>query len=282
MTNMHFRQMQIYMEKIRSGGIRVVQKRGQNDTNRMSGRDEREYEVRLREKRREMKIKQQKQRLIVYAVSIILVFLMGVLVGRGCGKKSEVAAATETESMQITLQLPRTEEDEVVLPDYVDEQYLTVNKYSRPGKKVSRVNAVVVHYIANPGTTAQQNRDYFEELSISGETSISSNFVIGLEGEIIACVPPGEVAYASNQRNQDTVSIENCHPDESGEFTSETYASLVKLTAWLCDTYELDPLDGGVIRHYDVTEKICPKHFVENPEEWQDFLEDVDNEMNRL
>ncbi|MFR8755306.1 MAG: hypothetical protein ACLVG5_00555 [Clostridium sp.] len=38
----------------------------------------------------------------------------------------------------------------------------------------------MVHYTANPGTTAQQNRDYFEGLKDSHETHASSHFVIGL------------------------------------------------------------------------------------------------------
>ena len=46
-------------------------------------------------------------------------------------------------------------------PEWIDQQFLTVNPYSRPGTKLAAVNSIVVHYIGNPGTTAQQNRDYF-------------------------------------------------------------------------------------------------------------------------
>lgn len=49
-------------------------------------------------------------------------------------------------------------------PEWIDQQFLTVNPYSRPGTKLAAVNSIVVHYIGNPGTTAQQNRDYFESL----------------------------------------------------------------------------------------------------------------------
>lgn len=110
---------------------------------------------------------------------------------------------------------------------------------------------------------------------------MSSNFVIGLDGEVIACVPLGEVAYASNNRNGDTVSIENCHPDETGKFNDSTYQSLVKLTGWLCRQYQLEPLNGGVIRHHEVTGKCCPKYFVEHEESWQQFLKDVDDWMKQ-
>ena len=81
------------------------------------------------------------------------------------------------------------------------------------------------------------------------------------------------MAYASNSRNIDTVSIECCHPDETGKFTDETYRSLVQLTAWLCVKFNLT--QDQVIRHYEVTGKNCPKYFVENKEAWDQFKQDV-------
>ena len=157
-------------------------------------------------------------------------------------------------------------------PD-IDVQLLDVNPYSRPGIESNGITGIVIHYTANPGSTAQDNRDYFNGLQYSQETSASSNFVVGLDGEIIQCVPTWEVAYASNDRNYDTVSIEVCHPDESGKFTDKTYRSLVQLTAWLCVKFDLTADD--VIRHYDVTGKNCPKYFVENEEAWTAFKENV-------
>ena len=157
-------------------------------------------------------------------------------------------------------------------PD-IDVQLLDVNPYSRPGIESDGITGIVIHYTANPGSTAQDNRDYFNGLQYSQETSASSNFVVGLDGEIIQCVPTWEVAYASNDRNYDTVSIEVCHPDESGKFTDKTYRSLVQLTAWLCVKFDLTADD--VIRHYDVTGKNCPKYFVENEEVWATFKENV-------
>lgn len=155
----------------------------------------------------------------------------------------------------------------------IDVQLLDINPYSRPGTESDGIAGIVIHYTANPGSTAQDNRDYFNGLQYSHETSASSNFVVGLEGEIIQCVPTWEVAYASNDRNNDTVSIEVCHPDESGRFTDETYRSLVQLTAWLCVKFDLTADD--VIRHYDVTGKNCPKYFVENEDAWTVFKENV-------
>lgn len=157
-------------------------------------------------------------------------------------------------------------------PD-LDVQLLDVNPYSRPGIQSNGITGIVIHYTANPGSTAQENRDYFNGLQYSHETSASSNFIVGLDGEIIQCVPTWEVAYASNDRNYDTVSIEVCHPDESGKFTDATYRSLVQLTAWLCIKFNLTSED--VIRHYDVTGKNCPKYFVEHEDAWGTFKENV-------
>lgn len=152
----------------------------------------------------------------------------------------------------------------------IQHQFLTVNPNSRSGKTLPRVNGIVIHYTANPGSTAQNNRDYFENLKITRTTSVSSHFIIGLEGEIIQCIPLNEVAYASNNRNKDTISIECCHPDESGQFNDATYHSLQKLVRALMDSYHLQNQD--VIRHYDITGKICPKYFVDHEDQWQEFL----------
>ena len=164
-------------------------------------------------------------------------------------------------------------------PD-IDVELLTVNPYSRPGTETKKITGVVVHYTANPGATAMDNRNYFENLKDSHETKVSSNFVVGLEGEIVQCVPTWEEAYASNSRNIDTVSIECCHPDESGKFNDKTYQSMVELSAWLCLKFDLD--ENDVIRHYDVTGKDCPKYFVENEKAWERFRKDVGKQLDRL
>ena len=171
--------------------------------------------------------------------------------------------------------------EDIEVPGYVERDYLPVNPYSRPGDPLEKINGVVIHYVGNPGTTAHANRNYFESLS-SGEegTYASSHFIVGLDGEVIQCVPLTEVAYASNSRNEDTVSIEVCHPDETGEFSHVTYDRTVELTAWLCREFRLDP-ETDVIRHYDVTGKECPRYYVEHPEAWDTFRADVAAEMER-
>lgn len=161
-----------------------------------------------------------------------------------------------------------------------DVELLDVNEYSRPGISLEQINGIVIHYTANPGSTAQNNRDYFEGLKDSHETKVSSHFVVGIEGEIVQCIPSSEIAYASNSRNSDTLSIECCHTDKTGEFTEATYTSLVRLTGWLCYRFNLTSED--VIRHYDVTGKICPKYYVDYPDAWEQFKADVGKQIKAV
>ncbi len=171
-------------------------------------------------------------------------------------------------------QLRPTAQPVAVAPDWVKQDLLPVNEYSRPGTPLENINGIVIHYVGNPGTTAEQNRSYFANLARTGETHASSHFIVGLEGESILAVPTNEVAYASSQRNSDTISIEVCHPDETGVFTSDSYQALVDLVQWLSDYYHLDR--EQIIRHYDVTGKECPRWFVQSPEQWEIFLDQID------
>ena len=156
---------------------------------------------------------------------------------------------------------------------YIDVELLTPNEYSRPQIPISSVQYIAIHYTANPGATAMANRDYFENLASTQETKVSSHFVVGLEGEVVQCIPTSEMSYATNSRNVDTLSIECCHADETGKFNDSTYDSVVKLTAWLCTRFGLT--SENVIRHYDVTGKDCPKYYVENPDAWTQMKGDI-------
>ena len=154
-------------------------------------------------------------------------------------------------------------------PDWINVQIINVDGDSRRGERLEGINDIVIHYVGNPGSTAQQNHDYYTK----PESEVSSHFVVGLEGEIIQCIPLNEKSSASNGRNNDTISIEVCHPDKSGKFTEASYNSLVKLTAWLSQRTNLD--ENHIIRHYDITGKKCPLYFVQHEDEWERFKADV-------
>lgn len=216
---------------------------------------------------REQRRKQVTRR-ILFGSAGILVLLLVLAAGIHFLRKSPMPAAKRNYG-EYDIGSPTKQ---VEIPE-LDVQLLTVNEYSRPGTATDQIRSVVVHYTANPGSTAQNNRDYFENLKDTHETKVSSNFIVGLDGEIIQCVPTAEVAYASNNRNNDSVSIECCHPDETGKFEDATYQSLVELVAFLCGKFNLGMDD--IIRHYDVTGKNCPKYFVEHEDAWEVFKSDV-------
>ena len=214
---------------------------------------------------------------VITAAAVILLaigFLCGFLVGRATnsGSRSPVSAAG-TPSPAPT-DAPDNVPADIALPSYIYEDLLPINPYSRCGDKLRRVNSIVIHYVENAGSTAAQNRDYFANLADTHETSASSNLIVGLDGEVLLCVPLDEVAYCSHPRNYDTISIEFCHPDRDGWPTQATYDSLVRLTAWLCDLYGLDGVKD-VIRHFDVSGKECPRYYVQNQDEWAGFKRDV-------
>lgn len=164
--------------------------------------------------------------------------------------------------------------------------YLTPNPYSRPCTKRSHTSKIAVHYVGNAGTTEEANRNYFENLKTTHATYVSSNYIIGLTGKILCCVPDEEVAYCTNQANAYSVSIEVCHPKSDGVFSNATYVSLCELCAYLLKKYKLTTDD--LIRHYDVTGKQCPLHWVPTKYQsealatarWNTFKRDVQTIMD--
>ena len=220
-----------------------------------------EYERRKRERAKARELREKRRRIVkrvcIAALALIIIVAAVLLI-----TKAHRNRAADTDIVEILA--------EAKVPSWVDKQIITEGSASRQGEKLAGVKSVVIHYTGSPGTTAQQNRDYFGE----PDTKSSSHFIVGLDGEIIQCLPLEEKSSATGKRNVDTISIEVCHPDEDGKFSDKSYASLVKLTAWLCELCELDPEDG-VIRHYDATGVKCPAYYVEHEDAWAQFIKDV-------
>ena len=152
------------------------------------------------ERRREMaeirKKKARRQRVITASVFLVIAVLILciIVIAKGLGRK-KVAELSEVE-----------------IPSWIDVQLLPEEGTSRRNVKLEDINSIVVHYVGNPGTSAQNNRDYYDNEGVE----VNSHFVVGLDGEIIMCIPLDEKSSASNHRNRDTISIEVCHPDETG------------------------------------------------------------------
>lgn len=210
-----------------------------------------------------MKIEKKIQTIVRVGIAALIGATVLTLICLALGALAVRLGGTKT----VESQTPKTDRPDMAV------DLLTPNEYSRPQLPLEEVNGVVIHYTANPGTTGWDNRNYFENLKDTHTTKVSSHFIIGIDGTIIQCIPLEEIAYASNNRNDDTISIEVCHPKKNGKFTEESYNSLVKLTAWLAGEYNLK--EDDIIRHYDVTGKNCPKYFVEHEDKWEDFKKDV-------
>ena len=157
----------------------------------------------------------------------------------------------------------------------ISEQLIPKNQYTRPGIRLKKVTALAIHYAGDPGATAKNIRDYFGGPCIAAMRYASCHFAVGLAGEIIRLIPEDELSYCTNQANTYTLSIETCHPDSSGKFTAAGEHSLIELAASLCKKYSLNPLSGGLIRHYDVTGKQCPLYYVKHPGLWTQFRQAV-------
>lgn len=205
----------------------------------------------------------------VTAAAVLLVILGMWKLGGFLWKKAEGGK---------TVSVMQQEEERLISKNHskkpeILEDFLTPNEYSRPGERLTEVTEIFVHYTANAGTSAAQNRSYFENLGITGETSASAHFVIGYEGEIIQCLPLDEIGYAVKEHNFNSVSIECCYLQEDGKFTEETYQSLMKLLGWLMSEYDLGP--SAVKRHYDSGGKLCPLYYVEHEDAWNRLKEDL-------
>lgn len=157
----------------------------------------------------------------------------------------------------------------------IQAHLLTPNPYSHPQIVLSSIRKLVIHWVANPSTSAKNNRNYFENLKL-GTRGIyaSSHYIIGLEGEILQCIPTNELAYHAKNANQYSLGIEVCHPDWKGEFKQITYGTLIALCAHLCHIYHLNP-QTDILRHYDVTGKVCPKFYIHHPALWTKLKADI-------
>ena len=162
----------------------------------------------------------------------------------------------------------------------IKEMLLTPNKWSRPQTKIGTIKNIVVHWIGNAGSTAENNAKYFDSLKDGRGTYASSHYIIGNDGVVIRCVPENEVAYHASKANSYSIGIEVCHPDNTGKYTDAAYKALIKLLVDLCERYRLEPTKA-IIRHYDVTGKDCPRYYVKNVEAWKKLKQDVVDIMNK-
>lgn len=164
----------------------------------------------------------------------------------------------------------------------------TINKmisaYNHNSGSASRIKYIVIHYVGALGG-AKANCEYYG----GGDRQASAHYFVGFDGEIWQCVEDADIAWHCGAksyvhpecRNANSLGIEMCvrkrdtshlnADDHDWYFEDSTVASAIELTKYLMNKYGV-PADH-VIRHYDVTGKICPNPYVYNDgsHSWNQF-----------
>lgn len=146
----------------------------------------------------------------------------------------------------------------------------------------SRIKYIVIHYVGALGG-AEANCKYYKSVN----RGASAHYFVGFEGEVWQCVEDADVAWHcgakhykhSSCRNSNSIGIEMCvrkrstatmsSADKDWYFEEATVASTIELVKELMAKYNI-PVEN-VIRHYDVTGKVCPAPYVHNENEWKAF-----------
>ena len=155
------------------------------------------------------------------------------------------------------------------------------------GKNVPKY--IVVHYTANGGSTAtaKSNAKHFS----STDREASAHYIVDEGDTVYCCVPPSNAAWAVGDSgkgwlkgivtNFNSISVEMVsHSNKDGYYIpSKTVSNAIELIRQLMSEYKI-PI-SNVVRHYDITGKLCPKPYVEEGK-WQGFLNKLkgDDEMN--
>ena len=145
------------------------------------------------------------------------------------------------------------------------ENLIPVNKYNRPGTK-STPKRICVHYTGDCGASAARLAQFWKNVAAGKfpdkpNSWTSAQYIVGLDGEVIRCVPDGEIAYAAANQNADTIHIEVCYKQKSGAFEEKSIEALGGLVRSLMAKYKIAA--GKVVRHYDLTGKYCPAYYVD-------------------
>lgn len=149
--------------------------------------------------------------------------------------------------------------------------YFTRVNFSTLKNKVNRY--IVIHFTANNGDTALGNCKYFYDVN----RNASAHYFVDENG-IYQCVKDSDVAWHCGAksykhpycRNSNSIGVELCSRKLNNYyFKDETVTNGVYLVRELMAKYNI-PIEN-VIRHYDVTGKVCPEPYVRDNTAWQNF-----------
>lgn len=158
---------------------------------------------------------------------------------------------------------------------------ISLINFNDSNRSASQIKYLVIHYVGAVSTAAN-NANYF----YSAYRGASAHFFVD-ENEIWQIVEENDTAwhcgtngaYYSDCRNSNSLSIEMCVKN-NGQwyFEDATVQNTIELAKYLCDKYGIDR--NHVIRHYDVTHKICPEPYVRNENAWNEFKDAIFNSGN--
>lgn len=141
-----------------------------------------------------------------------------------------------------------------------------------------QIKYIVIHYTANDGDTAWGNTNYFK----STYRGASAHYFVD-ETSIWRCVGDYDIAWHcgaktykhSYCRNENSIGIELCSRRNNNGyyFKEETVKNAIDLVKYLMEKHNIP--EENVIRHYDVTGKVCPAPFVNSTSAWNKFKEDL-------
>lgn len=143
-------------------------------------------------------------------------------------------------------------------------------------RSTSKIKYIVIHYTGNDGDKAINNAKYFQ----NNVVEVSAHYFVD-DTTIYRSVPENYVAWhcGANKyyhacRNTSSIGIEMCDTLKNGkyELSAKTKANTIDLVRSLMKKYNI-PIEN-VIRHYDVSHKLCPAYFVDEAK-WAAFKKEI-------
>lgn len=173
----------------------------------------------------------------------------------------------------------------------------STNYNSTSKRSKANIRFAVVHYTGNDGDTDEANANYFT----SPNRKASAHYFID-DDSITESVPVEYTAYSVGGSKQDTgskyskngakyygkcinansVSFELCdtQKDKKNNLSKKTRENAIDFIAK--KMIELNIPSSNLIRHFDVTGKLCPIYFITDEDDWKKFKKEVINKMKEL
>lgn len=135
-----------------------------------------------------------------------------------------------------------------------------------------KIEYIVMHYVGAV-SSAKNNADYFKNTyrGASAHYFVDDNDIYQVVEDKDISWHCGSNKYYCNARNTNSIGIEMCCYKNDGklDISSKTEEKAIDLVKELMKKYNIDV--NHVIRHYDVSHKICPAPFVNDIARWNNF-----------